>query len=54
MVAGTVDGNLVRGFEAHGPLDTTVKGWYIDLLTPPSGTAEGERITNRPLVAAPC
>ena len=40
-----------RGFEAHGPLDPGVKGWYIDLLTPPSGTAEGERITNRPIVS---
>ena len=50
VVAGTVDGNLVRGFEANGTLDTTKKGWYIDLLLPPSGTPEGERITNRPLV----
>jgi len=40
-----------RGFEAHGPLDSSMKGWYIDLLTPPSGTAEGERITNRPIVS---
>jgi type IV pilus assembly protein PilY1 len=40
-----------RGFEAHGTLDPAKKGWYIDLLTPPSpGTAEGERIVNRPLI----
>ena len=52
VVAGTVDGNLVRGFEANGTLDPAKKGWYIDLLTPPSpGTAEGERITNRPIVS---
>jgi type IV pilus assembly protein PilY1 len=40
-----------RGFEPHGTLDPAKKGWYIDLLTPPSpGTAEGERIVNRPLI----
>ena len=39
-----------RGFEANGTLDSSKKGWYIDLLTPPDGTAEGERIVNRPLV----
>ena len=52
VVAGTVDGNLVRGFEANGTLNPAKKGWYIDLLAPPSpGTAEGERITNRPIVS---
>ncbi|MCJ0825917.1 pre-peptidase C-terminal domain-containing protein [Luteimonas sp. 50] len=41
-----------RGFEANGTLDAAKKGWYIDLLTPPSpGTAEGERIVNRPIVS---
>ncbi len=40
-----------RGFEAHGTLDPSKKGWYIDLLTPPTPTAEGERITNRPIVS---
>lgn len=40
-----------RGFEAHSTLTATMKGWYIDLLTPPSpGTAEGERIVVRPQV----
>jgi type IV pilus assembly protein PilY1 len=40
-----------RGFEAHGSLDGDVKGWYIDLLKPPSATAQGERIVNRPIVS---
>ena len=40
-----------RGFEPHeDSLDAGKKGWYIDLLTPPSATAEGERIVNRPIV----
>ena len=40
-----------RGFEPNAPLDPSKKGWYIDLLTPPSpGTAEGERIVNRPIM----
>ncbi len=41
----------LRGFEPHGDLDGSKKGWYIDLLTPPSpGTAEGERLINRPII----
>lgn len=41
---GTKDGKLVRSFEASAPLPLGSRGWFIDLLTPPSGTAEGERV----------
>lgn len=46
MVAvGSIDGKPVRAFEAAGVLDTaTKKGWYVDLVTPPSATREGERM----------
>ncbi len=45
MAQGTVNGKTVRGFEAPTTLDTTKRGWYIDLLTPPPpGTAAGERM----------
>lgn len=52
VVAGTVNGRQVRGFEAPTALDTTMKGWYIDLLEPPAppGTAAGERIVSDPQV----
>lgn len=48
VVAGSVAGWPVRGFEANSPLPPTSKGWYIDLLTPPSppGTAQGERVVS--------
>ncbi|MGH8078600.1 MAG: pilus assembly protein, partial [Lysobacter sp.] len=40
-----------RGFEKHGPLDDTKKGWYVDLLQPPSpGTAQGERMVGDPFL----
>lgn len=51
VAAGTVGGRPVRGFEANGQLSSLKKGWYIDLLTPPKGDAEGERIANRPQVS---
>ncbi|HVI57478.1 MAG TPA: PilC/PilY family type IV pilus protein [Luteimonas sp.] len=38
-----------RGFEPNAPLTAGKKGWYIDLLKPPS-TQEGERIVSRPQV----
>jgi type IV pilus assembly protein PilY1 len=39
-----------RGFEPNAPLAAGKKGWYIDLLKPPAGTQEGERIVSRPQV----
>lgn len=39
-----------RGFETHDTLASGKKGWYVDLLTPPNLTAEGERIVSRPQV----
>lgn len=52
VVAGSIDGKPVRGFE---PSSTTMpankKGWFLDLKTPPKpGTAEGERIIGMPAV----
>ncbi len=48
LINGT---ETLRGFEPHDDLDSSKKGWYIDLLKPPSpGTAEGERLVNRPIV----
>ncbi len=44
IVAGTLNGKSVRAFESNAPLPTDSKGWYLDLLTPPSNVAEGERI----------
>ncbi|MDP1698955.1 MAG: PilC/PilY family type IV pilus protein [Xanthomonadaceae bacterium] len=41
---GSNSGKDVRGFEPAGDLTSGKKGWYIDLLAPPSATAEGERI----------
>lgn len=45
-VAGSIDGNPVRGFEpSDRGLTAHQKGWVVDLLSPPSpGTAEGERV----------
>ena len=48
---GTSGGKVVRGFEANTPLDSAKKGWYIDLVKPPSpGTREGERIVSNPRI----
>lgn len=44
VLAGSVNGKSVRAFETNSPLPSDSKGWYLDLLTPPSGVAEGERI----------
>lgn len=41
---GTFGSKVVRGFEAAGALASGKKGWYLDLLTPPAATAEGERV----------
>ena len=54
VVAGTVDGNLVRGFEANGTLDTTKMGWYIDLLLLPSGTPKASASPTARWSMAPC
>ncbi len=35
-----------RGFEVAGDLDPSKKGWYLDLLTPPGATREGERVVS--------
>ncbi len=45
VAAGSIDGSPVRASEAAGVLDiATKKGWYLDLVTPPSATREGERM----------
>lgn len=45
VVAGTSGGRPVRAFQANSALPTTSKGWYVDLLEPPSpGSAVGERV----------
>lgn len=46
VLAGTVAGKTVRSFEANSPLPSTAKGWYLDLLPPAPGAAEGERIVS--------
>lgn len=49
IVAGTgSNGQPVRGFQAEESLTASMKGWYIDLLTPASGvgTPEGERVVS--------
>lgn len=51
--AGTVDGREVRSFST--PVENDMlnkKGWYIDLLQPPSSTAQGERIVTESRVYA--
>ncbi|MEO8001788.1 MAG: PilC/PilY family type IV pilus protein, partial [Arenimonas sp.] len=55
VVAGTVSGKLVRGFETAVAGDMAgMRGWYIDLLTPPNppGTAVGERMIGDPFVSS--
>ncbi len=46
VVATTLSGKLVRGFEGNSTLDNTKKGWYIDLDNPTAG----ERIVSNPRV----
>jgi len=36
-----------RAFQAADTLDPTKRGWYVDLLTPPGGTREGERVLGK-------
>lgn len=50
VVATTQSGRQVRAFESTTPLPGSSRGWYIDLVTPPTppGTAEGERIISSP------
>jgi len=47
VMTDTVNGKSVRGFESNGPLNSGVKGWYIDLNKP---TVAGERVISRPQV----
>lgn len=58
-VVGTIGGTLVRGFETQAENDMAgKKGWYLDLLDPPSYSAGGERMVGdailfgRALIAA--
>lgn len=48
----TADGTTrsIRGFEKHAPLPASKKGWYVDLLQPPSATALGERMVGDPFL----
>lgn len=51
VVAGyAADGSMVRGFEAAGALASGKKGWYLDLVQPPSATKQGERVVSNPRV----
>ena len=50
IAIGTEANKSVRAFEAASDLNIAAKGWYVDLLTPPSATAEGERIVSNPRV----
>ena len=40
----------VRGFQAPAALPSGRKGWYLDLVKPPSATQEGERIVSAPRI----
>lgn len=56
VVGGTINGRPVRAFEKAVLGDmANKKGWYVDLLTPPtgsatSGTADGERMVGNQVV----
>jgi type IV pilus assembly protein PilY1 len=39
-----------RAFEGHTALPASSKGWYVDLLTPPDSTVEGERVVTDPQI----
>ncbi|WP_189454228.1 pilus assembly protein [Cognatilysobacter bugurensis] len=39
-----------RAFEPTTPLPADTRGWFIDLLTPPNATAEGERMIGAQIV----
>jgi type IV pilus assembly protein PilY1 len=47
---GTLDGKTVRGFEKQSALPSGKKGWFVDLLTPPTGLPQGERMVADPLL----
>ncbi|SJZ85445.1 pilus assembly protein [Novilysobacter spongiicola] len=47
------DGTPVRSFEtAVDSIGVNKRGWFIDMLTPPSSQAEGERVIGNPQVMA--
>ena len=49
LLAGTSDGKRVRTFEANTPLPNGSRGWYVNLVEPPSPyTAAGERVVSSP------
>ncbi|MGB3391923.1 MAG: PilC/PilY family type IV pilus protein [Stenotrophomonas sp.] len=50
LVAGVRSGRPVRTFQEREKLPASSKGWYVDLLTPPSYAPDGERIVNAALV----
>lgn len=51
LLAGTINDRPVRSFEPAVPGDMNgKKGWYIDLKSPPNGTADGERMVGAQLV----
>lgn len=50
VVGGEIAGRPVRGFETATAMDLSKRGWFVDLLTPPSGMAEGERMIGDPAV----
>lgn len=54
VITGMVNGRAVRGFELHAALPTDKKGWYMNLVEPPSppGRAVGERIVSDVQVVA--
>ena len=45
-VSTTLNGFPVRAFEAKQALPSTDKGWYLDLMPPSPGAAEGERVVS--------
>lgn len=46
IAVDTSSGKGVRAFQPKAALPNDSKGWYIDLVTPPNATAEGERIVS--------
>jgi len=44
LVSGVINGRPVRTFQKQEKLPALSKGWYVDLLTPPSYAPEGERV----------
>ncbi len=54
VVAGFSGGRPVRGFEAASALTPGLRGWFVDLVVPPSppGTPQGERIVSDAQVVA--